>query len=107
MGYPNGQVDIPGLAKIGGNVTHSADAFDKAFSAQADVLAPGSTLTGWATGAALPGVTDAWSTFVKTLAGQVRSFGVDLTKASNEYQATDDAAADRVSRAGVSGQAPQ
>ena len=102
MGYPSGQVDIPGLAKVGSSVTHCAGAFEKAFSAESGVLAPGSTLTGWATGAAVAAATEAWSTFVRNLAGQIRSFGADLSSASSAYQSTDSTAADRVAGAGTS-----
>ncbi len=101
MGYPIGKVDISGLAKVGGSVAEAADGFDKAYSAQAQALSPGSAWTGWATGAALPGAAQAWSGYVKGLAGQVRSFGSDLTKASNDYQAADTAAGDRVGHAGA------
>jgi hypothetical protein len=101
VGYPKGQVDIPGLAKVGDNVLQAAEAFEKAFSAHTAALDPGSTMTGWATGAALPGATQAWSTFIKGLAGQVASFGAGLTKASNDYAATDSAAAARIGTAGA------
>jgi hypothetical protein len=101
VGYPNGQVDIPGLTKVGSNVTHSAEAFDKAHSSHAETLAPGSAYPGWATGASLAGAADAWSTFMKNLADQVRTFGENLTTTANEYQATDNAAADQVHQAGA------
>ena len=101
MGYPTGQVDSAGLAKVGSNVTHAAEVFDKAFSAQADVLAGGSTLAGWATGAALPATTAAWSTFVGNFAGQIRSFGADLGTTASDYESADSAAADLVVGAGA------
>lgn len=99
MIYPTGQVDIPGLKKISDTVTDSSIAFARAYTAQADAVRPGSTLTGWATGAALANASDAWSTFVKTLAGEVQSFGANLTASANEYQTTDDAAGARVQNA--------
>ena len=105
MGYPNGQVDIAGLAEVGGHVTHTAETFEKAYSGQAAAVAPGSTLAGWATGAVLPAATEAWSQFVTDLAGQVRSFGTGLTTAANEYRRADQAAADRVG--GAYGRAPR
>jgi hypothetical protein len=101
VGYPNGQVDIPGLAKVGSNVTHSAESFDKAFSGHADALTPDSTFTGWSTGASVASATQAWSTFVKNLTGQVRAFGADLTTSSAAYESTDTAAAERVKQAGA------
>ena len=53
----------------------------------------------WATGAPLFGMTQAWSTLIESLAGQVASFGASLTKAFNGYAATDSAAAARTSTA--------
>ena len=101
MTHPTGQVDIPGLRVIGDTVTESSTAFAKAHTAQPDAVRPGSTLTGWATGAALANADDVWSAFMKALAGQVRSFGASLTTAAGDYQATDDDAAARVRNAGA------
>ena len=100
MTDPTGQVDIPGLAKIGSTVTAASAAFTKAYAAQAEVLKPGVTFTGWATSTALGTASEAWETFLKTLANQVRSFGTDLTTSAKEYQAADDAAAARLRATG-------
>ena len=97
----SGQVDIPALAKIGGTVTAAAAAFTKAHTAQAEAMRPGVAFTGWATDAALATASQAWATFMKTLAGQVHSFGADLTSSASEYQATDDAAAARLRATGA------
>jgi hypothetical protein len=91
--YSGGEVYIPDLAKVGRDVSDAADAFDKAYSAPADALAPGPAWTGWATGEALPMATGAWSTFVSNLADQIRAFGADLTRTSQDYRAADNAAA--------------
>ena len=101
MTHPTGQVDIPGLAKIGRTVTGSADAFAKAYTAQAGAVQPGSALTGWATGPALVTASDAWATFMKTLSAEVRSFGAGLTRSASDYQAADDAAAARLRTTGA------
>lgn len=94
------QVDIPGLARVGDTVEQSAISFDRAFDAHAVDLCPGGVLDGWASGAALPGTAKAWGAFMRTLAGQVRDYGMQLTKAAKEYEATDQAAAGRVTTAG-------
>jgi hypothetical protein len=97
---PTGQVDIPGLAKIGSTVTAASAAFTKAYTAQAAELKPGIAFTGWAADAALGTASEVWATFMKTLADQVRSFGADLTTSAKEYQAADDAAAARLRATG-------
>lgn len=101
MTGPTGQVDIPGLAKIGSTVTATAAAFARAHTAQAHALNPASGLSGWATGAALGSASDAWATFMKALAGQVRAFGADLSTSASDYQATDDAAAAQLRASGA------
>ena len=101
MTVPTGQVDIPALTKIGGTVTAAANAITQAHTAQADILAPGDALAGWATQTALGAASQSWATFVRTLAGQVRSFGTDLTTSARDYRATDDAAAARLRASGT------
>jgi hypothetical protein len=97
---PTGQVDIPGLAKIGNTVTGASAAFAEAYTAQAEVLEPGAAFTGWAASAAPGTAAQAWATFINTLADQVRSFNTDLTTSAKEYQAADDAAAARLRATG-------
>lgn len=101
MGHPHLEVDVPGLARVGGDVTASAPGFAKAYAAQSEALSTGSGLPGWSTGAALAGAVQAWAAFVRNLAGQVGTLGAELTTASREYQGADAHAAAGLRNAGA------
>jgi hypothetical protein len=92
------QVDLPGLARMGGAVAGASDGFRSAYlDNEAETAGPAD---GWATGAALAQAGEAWRVFTGTLADQVRDFGHGLSRSAAELLAGDQAAADRVGAAG-------
>ena len=95
MGYPTGQVDIPGLGNVGAAVEHAASSFAQPH----DPLAPAGVLHGWASEAALSRAGEVWPVFIGNLAGQIRGFGADLTATAGAYRDVDAAAAQRVTAA--------
>ncbi len=95
-----GTVDIPGLTKVAAAVADTAAGFEQAHAGQATKLRIGSSAVWASTHAAAAGA-ERWGGFVKQLAGQVRGLGADLTKAAADYQASDEAAASRVTTAGI------
>jgi hypothetical protein len=101
VGYPVGQVDVPGLLRTGTAVEQTAASFGKAHAGAADALAPGAGRGGWATTAALANSCEAWGGFLQQLTGQVRALGAGLASSARAYQAADQASAARVAAAGA------
>lgn len=93
------QVDVAGLRKVGANVQRCAPDIAKAHTAHRGQLAA-ERLDGWATGAALAAADGAWTSFMSQLSGQVRDLGRNLSRAADDFEAADAAAADRVRGAG-------
>ncbi len=106
MGYPVGQVDIPGLSRMGKAVEQAADSFEKAHARHADRLAPGAGRGGWSTTAALNHGSETWAAFLKQLAAQVRDLGTGLSSSAQEYQAADQASSARITGAAADSHIP-
>ena len=97
---PDQDVDIPGLTTVGTRVGDAADILAKAWTAHVAHLAPAGALDGWSTGPALAKGADGWSAFMSDLQKQVQEFGAGLEQSARDYQAADQAAADRVHNSG-------
>ncbi len=106
MGYPVGQVDIPGLSRVGKAVERAAGSFEKAQARHADRLAPGAGRGGWSTTAALNRGSETWAAFLKQLAGQVRDLGTGLSSSAQEYPAADQASSARINAAAADAHIP-
>jgi hypothetical protein len=96
-----GTVDIPGLAKVGTAVADSAAGFEQAHAAHAARLRIGGSSPAWAGAEAAATAADRWGAFLRQVAGQVRALGADLTRSAADHRAADDAAARRISAAGI------
>jgi uncharacterized protein YukE len=95
-----GTVDLPGLEKVGSDVTGCYADFDKVRTGHADQLNPGLE-AGWAGGSAAANASTVWHAFLGQLAGQVQDLGRNLSTAARELQAADDRAAGRTTSAGA------
>jgi hypothetical protein len=87
-------VDIPGLARVGFAVTHSADAFDQVHSGHPSRLSTGAPPE-WGSTGAVTNASQAWQAFLRQLSGQVRDLGAALNSAARDLDAADAASAER------------
>jgi uncharacterized protein YukE len=100
MGPEQQRVDIPALNAVAGEVEQTAEMIGKARTDHVGQLAPPGALDGWQTAAALTNAMTGWDAFLGEMQKQVAEFGAGLRQSAADYQATDQAAADRVTRSG-------
>lgn len=102
MTYPDGvQVDAAGLRRVADTVEQVSTAVGRAHSSRRGELpVPAAAGEGWTSAAATRTATEAWGSFVGTLAGSVRTLGDELRSAADSYRASDEAAATRMPVAG-------
>lgn len=104
MYEPVPEVDIPGLTRVGGAAEEASVSWGEAHGKHAAGLAPGTALDGWATGTALTTADQGWTAFMSRLKGELHTFAAGLTQSAKDYQAADEAAAQR-SRGAYGGRA--
>jgi len=95
MTGPVQEVDIPALTTVATRVGEAAATLAKARSDHGPQLSPAGALDGWATGPALAQGAEGWLAFLTDLHQQVQEFGAGLSQSARDYQAADQAAADR------------
>ncbi|AGZ42806.1 type VII secretion target [Actinoplanes friuliensis] len=95
MYEPVQEVDIPGLTRVGSTAEQASVTWGKAHSAHAGDLTPGSSFDGWASGPALGAAEQGWSAFMTRLKGELHTYAAGLTQSAKDYQAADQAAAQR------------
>lgn len=95
MYEPVPEVDIPGLTRVGGTAEQASVSWGQAHSKHAAGLAPGTSLDGWASGTALTTADQGWTAFMSRLKEELHTFAAGLTQSAKDYQAADEAAAQR------------
>ena len=94
------EVDVDGLRGIGGKVAQAAATLRETVKTAGAGLAP-APQPGSAATAAAQAAEQVWTAGLQRLAGQVDDYSKSLVTAAQEYQATDEANAQKLGRTGA------